>query len=206
MAFKNPLSLYERLHLRLFYGMKLLRYDLPENQVGWRSRRTQEARFGALEGIGDLKGRRLLDLGCGLGCLYGWLKGRGWEGDYTGYDLLGSMVKRARKRFPEARFEARDLLADPPGATWDYVLINGIFNHRVADNWDWIGRTVSAAFARAERGLAMNLLNGEEDSSDPEMFYATPGELERRAREWSGGKAEMMRGYLHGDMTVYLRK
>jgi SAM-dependent methyltransferase len=206
MTYKNPLTLYERLHLRLFYGKKLLQYDLPENQVGWRSRRTQEARFSVLAGIGDLQGRRILDLGCGLGCLYGWLKGRGWEGEYTGYDLLAPMVRRARKRFPEARFEVRDLLADPPDRAWDHVLINGIFNHRVRDNWVWIDRTVRAAFERAEKGLALNLLNGEEDSSDPEMFYATPSEFERRAMEWAGGKARLVRGYLHGDMTAYLYK
>src|SRR3990172_7567757 len=98
MTFKNPLSLYERLYLRFFYFARSLRYDLPENQVGWRSRRNQELRFKALMGIGDLQGLRVLDLGCGLGCLYGFLKASGWNGRYSGIDLLGPMVSKARRR------------------------------------------------------------------------------------------------------------
>lgn len=67
--------------------------------------KTQEARFNALLAIGDLKGKSILDLGCGLGCLYGYLKELGWKGEYTGIDVLDMMVKGARERFPGVSFE-----------------------------------------------------------------------------------------------------
>ncbi len=68
MISPSPLTLYDRIFLRLFYMKRLWIHNLPENQVGWRSRENQELRFTDLTGIGDLKGKKILDLGCGLGC------------------------------------------------------------------------------------------------------------------------------------------
>jgi len=203
---KDPLSLFERLTLRLFYFRRSLRYDLPENQAGWRSRKNQELRFRTLLGVGDLQGRRVLDLGCGLGCLYGYLIDSGWRGEYTGIDLLGPMVRRARRRFPGVEFERRDILRDPPRRKWDHVLINGVFNHKVRDNWAWIEAMVRSSLELAEEGVAFNLLDRRAGWMDEELFYADPNEALRRAMDWSGGKARLVQGYLPEDMTLLLGK
>jgi hypothetical protein len=68
------LSRQEFLSMRLFYMSKLIGFNSPFYRVGWKSQQTQEARFNALLAIGNLKGKSILDLGCGLGCLYGYLK------------------------------------------------------------------------------------------------------------------------------------
>ena len=203
---QGGLSAYDRLFLWFFYFVRSLRFDLPENQVGWRSRQNQEIRFRQLAAIGDLKGQRVLDLGCGLGCLYGYLRGQGWDGDYTGIDILDLMVQKSRRRFPEARFEKRDILKNPPSQKWDYIFINGVFNHRVKDNWAWIEQTVLAALASAEKGLAFNILNSEAGWMDSELFYADPQTLENKVRGWSKGNYQIVRGYLPEDITVYLRR
>lgn len=200
----GPLNLYDRLYLRLFYLVRHLRFDLPENQVGWRSRQNQELRFQALAGIAGLEGQRILDLGCGLGCFYGYLKGKGWKGEYTGIDILGFMVKKAYRRFPEASFERRDILRDPPKRKWDYVLINGVFNHKVKDNWAWIEAMVKTALAFTEKGLAFNVLNAGSGWLDSELFYADPRLLEEKVRLWSGGSYKIVKGHLPEDITVYL--
>ncbi len=201
---KSPFSLYDRLYFWLFYAIKLRRYDLPEKRVGWQSRHNQESRFEALTQIADLQDQKILDLGSGLGCLYGYLQERNWRGDYTGFDLLKAMAREAKARFPEARFEARDILAAPPREQWDYVLISGIFNHRVRDNWAWMEQMVRSAKALARKGLAFNLLSSEQGEWDPELFYANPKDLERRVKTWSDGNYKMVSGYLPGDITAYI--
>ena len=172
--------------------------------MGWRSRQNQELRFQALVEIADLNGKKILDLGCGLGCLYGFLREKGWVGEYTGIDLLDLMVKKARRRFPKALFEKRDILKKPPAQKWDYVLINGVLNHKVRDNWAWIESMVLASFTIAGRGLAFNLLNAEAGWEDPELFYANPKTLEEKAAVWSKGNYKIVRGYLPEDITVYM--
>ena len=202
----NPLSFFDRLYLPLFYWVKSWKYDLPENQVGWRSRQNQEIRFQVLTNIADLQGKKILDLGCSLGCLYGFLKGKGWKGEYTGMDILGMMVQKARRRFPGVDFEKRNILSDPPQRKWDYVLINGVLNHRVKNNWAWIEQMVKASLVLAERGVAFNLLNSEAEGEwgDRDLFYANPKVLEEKLRQWSRGNYRIVKGYLPEDMTAYL--
>jgi SAM-dependent methyltransferase len=200
----ETVSFWDRLYMWYFYRKRALEHDLPERKVGWRSRRNQELRFGSLTRIGDLKGQRILDLGCGLGCLYGFLVNQGWEGEYTGYDILGFMVKGAKKRYPGVQFEKRDFLASPPQRTWDYILINGVFNHKVKDNWAWIEEMVAQTMSRAEKGVAFNILVTGQGWGDEDLFYADPGELEKRANRWTGGNYRILRDYMEDDMAVHL--
>ncbi len=200
------MSLYDRFYIHLFYLIRSWNYDLPENKAGWRTRQNQELRFRVLADIGNLQNKKILDLGCGLGCFYGFLKDRGWQGDYTGIDILDLMVKGARRRFPEARFVKRDILHHHPSEKWDYVFVNGVFNHKVRDNWAWIEQTVKRSLESSNEGMAFSLLNLEAGWPDSDLFYAHPTELEERARRWTGGKYKILKGYLPEDMTVYLYK
>jgi SAM-dependent methyltransferase len=202
----GSLNLYDKLYIHLFYWLRSRNYDLPENKAGWRSRRNQELRFQALAGIGDLQNKSILDLGCGLGCLYGYLKGKGWQGEYTGIDILDFMIKGARARFPEARFEKRDILGNPPQEKWDYVFVNGVFNHKIKDNWAWIESMVARALSCARKGMAFTMLNREIGWLDRDLFYTTPEELGKKAAFWSGEKYKLVTGYLPEDMAVYLFK
>lgn len=198
------ISAYDRMSLRFYYLDRSFNYDRPENRVGWRSQKNQEARFKALLGIGDLQGQRILDLGCGLGCLYGYLKKNDWKGEYTGFDLLEMMVKGARERFPGVTFEKRDILHDLPTRRWDYILVSGAFNHQVKDNWEWIERTVRACLDLSDKGVAFNLLDARDPDKDPDLFYADLATLERKAALWSGGRYKIVSGYLPYDLTAYL--
>lgn len=190
--------------MRLFYIGKLIGNQEPSHRVGWKSSETQESRFNALLAIGDIRGKTILDLGCGLGCLYGYLKEMGWEGQYTGYDILDLMVQGARKRYPKGIFESRNVLLDPPRRQWDYVLISGMFNHKVKNNWAWIEETVKLCLKLSRLGVAFNLLETLEDRDDPTFFYAKRKDLEQKASLWSGGRSKIIHGYLPDDITAYL--
>jgi len=192
--------------MRLFYMSKLIGFNSPSYRVGWKSQQTQEARFNALFAIGNLKGKSILDLGCGLGCFYGYIKELGWKGEYTGMDVLDMMVNGARDRFPGVAFEKRNILLDPPDRQWDYVFISGIFNHKVKDNWTWIENIIRSCLKLSRWGVAFNLLESQsqEDDSDAGFFYAKRTDLEQKASLWSGGNYKIISGYLPDDMTAYL--
>ena len=57
-------------------------------EVGQLSPEGQQFRFEKLIQIGDLRGCRVLDLGCGLGDLYPFLLKRFDKIDYTGIDIV----------------------------------------------------------------------------------------------------------------------
>lgn len=206
MTLPKPLSFFDRLYFYFFYRMKSLKFDLPENRVGWRSRQNQEIRFEMLAAIGDLQGKKILDAGCGLGCFYGYLRDRGWDGEYTGFDILDFMVRDAQKRFSGARFLQGDFAEKFPEGQWDVVFVNGVFNHRVKDNWEWMRQGLAQCLAHAKEGVAFTLLNAEGGWMDKDLFYAHPQQLEEKIRKWHGGNYKIVGHYLPEDLTVYLYK
>src|SRR5688500_2918639 len=94
--------------------------------VDWSSRAAQEMRFGVLASIGDLRGARVLDVGCGQGDLRVWLAAHGIECEYAGIDISPGMVALARRLAPRAVFDLRNLMEERDASDkYDYVLASG---------------------------------------------------------------------------------
>jgi tetratricopeptide (TPR) repeat protein len=125
-------------------------------------------------------GATLLDLGCGLGDFKRFLDRRGLAVEYTGWDICAPLVDRARALHPDARFEVRDLLADPPAERFDFVVCSGALNLLLPDHEAWVRRMVRAMFALTRRALAFNLLSARHlhdhpfDEDPYTYFYADP--------------------------------
>src|SRR6266446_2706682 len=105
--------------------------DAPE-AVGM-SADGQRFRFQKLMEIGDLRNRRVLDLGCGIGDFYPFLIEKFGQLDYTGIDLVPEMVAFAAQKYPGARFLCRDISKDAVAESFDYVLASVVFNNAMPD-------------------------------------------------------------------------
>ncbi len=157
--------------------------DTPQS-AQWRDRKTQERRMDVLAEIGDLRAAKLLDFGCGTGHLLDFLRRRiGFCGEYVGYDLSVEMIGLATKKFPGVRFERRDVLEDGPTEDFDYILISGVFNNRVRDNWGLLTSILSCLFARTRKAIAFNAMSTYVDRFDPNLFYVSPTKVFRFCKE-----------------------
>lgn len=90
----------------------------------------QELRFRALDSF-FVSGKmlRILDYGCGLGYLFGYLKSKGYAFEYVGVDIVPDFIAHCRKKFaaPNTRFE----LITPESVLetdFDLVYSSGVFN------------------------------------------------------------------------------
>ena len=82
----------------------------------------QDDRFDAFldRHLGDVGGKRVLDLGCGHGWFAGALHARG--ADVVGVDGSARLLEHARAAHPEVEFRAVDLVADGIDGTFDAVV------------------------------------------------------------------------------------
>ena len=108
------------------------RFGVDTQALGWRDSRSQTARFEVLASGGLDPEASLLDIGCGQGDLFAWLRENGYCVDYCGVDLTPEMVSIARTRFPEARFEVADLFELDASHRAHHVIASGIFSTRQA--------------------------------------------------------------------------
>jgi SAM-dependent methyltransferase len=149
--------------------------DAPE-AVGM-SLEGQRFRFRKLTEIADLRNRRILDLGCGIGAFYPFLVEKFGQVDYTGIDLVREMVDFAAQKYPRACFLCHDLFANPLDETFDYVLTSTIFNYAMSGSGEYMRALLRLAFKYCTRGLGFNFPSTFVNFTDPEMAYYDPAQV-----------------------------
>ena len=67
-------------------------------KVGWGSLESQTLRFKILTEIGLINKKSILDVGCGVGDLYGWLLKNNYTLAYEGLDINPNLIESAKKK------------------------------------------------------------------------------------------------------------
>lgn len=156
------------------YARRLNELGPTVQALGWRDEAQQALRFAVLAEVGDLDGKSVLDVGCGFGDFYGYLKEAGVTAHYTGIDISPEVLAEARERHADAHFEQIDLLADTFDERFDYVLESGVFNHRISDNERFSQDMLRAMYECCELGIAANMITTYVDYRDDYLHYYDP--------------------------------
>ena len=191
--------------------------------LDWNGPESQKLRYEILKEI-FVYGKRasnisVLDVGCGLGDLFGFFKSERLLAQhkirYTGLDIAPKMLEAARRKYPEAGFELKDILEEKDVPKADYIFCSGIFNIRTIDyksHLVHVRSMLQRMFELANCGVAVNFLSeGALPLSDPEglnsgrYFYFKPEEILGYCRS-IGGRFMLRHDYHPGDFTVYLLK
>ena len=180
-----------------FYRSALARYGENAEGVHWDSTRAQQVRFAALRAFlpADLSALTLVDVGCGLGDLHGFLAAAGeLPACYIGVDCVEPMVAIARSR-TGCRVLQRDVLTDRlPGG--DFYVCSGAMNTLTPEETELF---IRRCFAAARRGFVFNLLKGR---SRPGAFnHCLPADL-RGLAEALGVEPLFADNYLPADFTA----
>jgi len=173
--------------------------------LGFSSNASQHVRFSTLIGIGDLEGRSVLDVGCGAGDLFTYLREAVGEIDYRGVDIHAGLIDYASGRYPEGRFEVRDVLAYDATDEVDYVLSSGVFGLAPNGDPDFIRAMLTRQFALARIGVSVNFLSARTPNPmDERSHYADPTEILELAFTLTRNVV-LRHDYKANDFTLYLR-
>ena len=165
------------------YAAALAQKGAPLTALGWPNAAHLAARYELM--LAPLRSMhlssrriRLLDLGCGSGLLIDYLAENGcFSGiDYLGVDVVPESLQAARARWPDCRFDLRDV-RDQPFAenTFDYAIICGVFNYRSQLDYrsmeTMVHETLRAVWPSVELGLAFNVMSKHVDWERDELFH-----------------------------------
>ena len=185
------------------YGDLVRRYQDAPEAAQWSDHATQRRRFEILTNVGDLRASKVLDFGCNTGSLYEFLRDEyGFRGEYVGYDLAEPAIMHARQKFPGICFEVRDILAEGVDQEFEFVLISGVFNNRLVDNWGFLRRALSMLFARTKNAIAFNAMSSYVDYRDESLAYFAPEDVFRFCKETLSARVTLRHDYLVKPDTI----
>lgn len=166
------------------YGARLARHGAVVKALGWDTAAHQRVRFGRAAEL--LSGSSLLDVGCGFGDFYAFLKERGSAPRrYEGIDLMPEFAAEARRRHAGrgVSFSAGDFFAGEVRPRADTVIALGILNFRLGspdENYRYVGLFLRRAFACTRRRVVFDGISLHRTPSWPEepaIFYADPARI-----------------------------
>ena len=192
--------------LTKFYSIQLKTHGPHSPQaLHWNSTYTQETRFILLSLINDLTDQTVLDVGCGVGDLLGFLQTEKITAKYTGWDISPEMIAAARKKYPQGVFEVKDLLEEQKPPRFDYVVASGTMNVKIHDHERFVLELIAAMYRIAGKGIAFNLLSISSPEKDNTFYYADPERIFAYCRTFTP-YVSLQHDYLPGDFTVYMHR
>ena len=187
-----------------FYETRLGLYGDDVRSVAWNTRESQRIRFQVLTEIGHLDGCSILDVGCGLGDLYGFLKEKGLGVEYIGVDLSENMVAQARRNYPDVTFLQGDI-STQRGRQYDYVMGSGVHFIDAQEELPITKSLLKDMFALCVKGVSTNFLSRYSPKEDGISYYFSPEEMFSFAMSLTRGVV-LRHDYKFNDFTLYLYK
>ena len=157
--------------------------------------------------VGDLRGKTVLDLGCGLATFYAYLKAQGIHVRYVGYDIVEPFIASNRARFPEASFKLSDVSCDPITDRAGFAILCQVFNNRyaAANNDEVVKHLTAKAFAAVSTAVSLDLRTNYVSYEEPGLYYYSPEEMFSFAKSLTPF-VKLRHDYLPYDFTLTLFK
>lgn len=164
--------------LKAYYQNLLTQHGDSPLAVQHINTQSQYKRFEILTAI-DENAQSIVDIGCGLGDMYQFLKNNQYKGRYLGLDFLADFIELANNKYvapknPNVDFRVCDLLKDDIPTGYDYILLSGVFNNKMSNNHDFMLTTLKKMFASANKGIAFNAMSTYVDYQDDALYYSDP--------------------------------
>ncbi len=188
-----------------FFDKKLMCHgDRPE-AVGW-SAKGQALRYQAMLDVGDINKSKTLDFGCGKGDFYKFLRDRGIQVEYTGFDINEKLISLARRKYPERDFRVFDIDKDVLNEDFDYILLCGVFNLELEGTDQTIKNALLTLFKHCRTALAFNALSSHDPKKDFELHYVSPEELLDFALKNLSPHVSFRHDRIPYDFTMFVRR
>ncbi|MFP4055018.1 MAG: class I SAM-dependent methyltransferase [Phycisphaerae bacterium] len=189
--------------IRRHYQPRIAPHRDSHDVLDWASETSQFVRFDVLLREVQLQGRSILDVGCGLGDLWGYLQRREVYADYTGVDILPEMVAEATRRHPGAQFACENVFADPAPEHLrrDVVFCSGMFNLNLGNNLQFVPGALRRFVQLADTHVVFNMLHHRTPEQPPRYFYYDPDRV-LEILDALPCRARLVDDYLPNDFTV----
>ena len=198
--------------IKAYFQDKLDRYGTTPQGVDWNSSLAQELRFDQLLKVCDSSNKfSILDYGCGFGSLADYMCKQGWDFVYFGYDILDTLIYKARE-FHKEKPEYEFFSDESSLIQVDYTIESGIFNIQMdpnVDRWkEYILDTINTMNQISLRGFSMNFLTKYSDPEymKPNLYYADPSFMFDYCKTHFSRNVALLHDYDLYDFTILVRK
>lgn len=200
----------QRQRINIFYSKLLAKHGTKSAKtLDWLKNSDQELRFKILSEIGNLNNRSILDFGCGIGDLYGYLSKHFKNFKYTGLDINPELISEAKKKYPKAKFipgelsELEKVRAGLP--KFDYIFASGSLSFNFPGAEKYYFDLIHKFYKMARHGLAFNMLD-RRFYTETKVYKVYSHNKVAKLCASITNNYKVILGYEEGDFTIFINK
>ena len=187
------------------YNQQITTYGPTIDALQWYSIFTQQERYKIIcEQINE-ENISLLDVGCGCGDLYDYIKRNNFNFKYTGIDISANMIVSAQKAYPKGNFKCLNLKNSCVNNSFDYIVGSGIFNLKLKNHFKLIIKEIKTMLNYSKKKVIINFLSHKvaKWSKSNIFVYTNPNDI---ISELEGYSCKLVDKYLPNDVTLIINK
>ncbi|MEZ4489156.1 MAG: class I SAM-dependent methyltransferase [Cyanobacteriota/Melainabacteria group bacterium] len=199
--------------VKTYFTDKLNAHGPTPLGVDWNTQEAQEIRFIQIHNFlhADSDEFSLVDFGCGYGALLSYLRDRGMNCRYIGYDIVPEMIAQARV-LHEADKKAEFICDGAVRTDCDYSVGSGVFNQKGESShqdWtDYVVENLNTINDHSRKGFAFNFLTSYSDKEKmrADLYYADPCFLFDLCKRNYAKNVAILHDYGAYEFTLIVRK
>jgi len=194
-----------------YYTSRLDQHGPTPRGVDWNGPESHVLRhrqfMRLFEGSSDAS---VLDLGCGFGDFFRFLRTHGHRGVYVGYDVAPSMIEQARRLHGEES-DCWWKIGSKPTECADFAVASGLFNVKgdfPVEAWSrYVCDAIDILAGTGRRGFGFNMLSLSSDPGRrrPNLYYADPTATLRYCLSRFGRSVALLQDYGLWEFTILIR-
>jgi ubiquinone/menaquinone biosynthesis C-methylase UbiE len=185
------------------YNNQIATFGPTTNALQWYSKFTQEERYKIICNQINETNVSILDVGCGCGDLYDYIKTNKYPFNYTGIDISANMIISAQKAYPSGHFKCLNLNEICINNSFDYIVASGIFNLRMKNHLNTMITAINTMLNHTKKSVIVNFLSHKVTkwSKSNEFVYTNPHEI---LPYFTNSQNQIIDKYLPNDITLIL--
>ena len=162
------------------YEKRLGQFGYSPAALGWGKEGRQDVRFKILSELIIARPQSsVLDVGCGFGDLYRFLRNNLWRGEYAGIDIVPGLLNMAKEIDPHINvFEGDVTSSDSPPVNikYDFVVASGVFNAKLSTttNEEHIQKALTNMYGLSKIAVCVDFMSTYVDYQHPEAYHTNP--------------------------------
>lgn len=184
--------------------------------LDWDNEKNMMLRYRAMFDLikPSMDDQTLLDFGCGYGGFYGWFNKTRKDIIYSGLDINGNLLKKAKELYPGVDFFQSDIHRNTfdcdlfDMSKWDYIICNGTFTVKNTltqeEMTNFMCSTLEKLWTKTNKGIAFNCMSKILDYERDDLFHVSFDELSMWVYDNLSSKFTIRQDYGLREFTMYV--
>ena len=190
-----------------FFNKLVEKHGYSPKSLAYSGEKSQKIKFNIVTEVGIEDNCSVLDVGCGFGDYFNYLKQKGVKNvKYCGIDISNKIVDFAKEKNSLVNVIQGNVLDLSDDEKYDYVISLGFNCVKTGHNWETLTQVLNKMWKLSKKGIAYNATSTFGKISSREIYFISPVKVIDYIMNHLTYKVVFRHDYMPHDFTIFAYK